>query len=60
MAVTKHISLGFMQQGDSRKPRKMRLMIQTEDLKVETLVDMNEHQFAAFMSGQSIKVQAEL
>lgn len=56
----KHISLGFMSSSDVRKPRTIRLMVQSEDFLVETLADLSEHEFTALMAGQSIKVECEI
>lgn len=56
----KHISLGYMQSSDTREPRTMRLLVQSEDFVIETLADLSEHDFAALLSGQSIKVEAEI
>lgn len=57
---TRHISLGFMSQTDVRKPRLVRLMVQDEEFRVDTLVDLTEHEFTALMAGQSIKVECEI
>lgn len=59
MAI-KHVSLSFMSSNDTRQPRTMRLMVQDADWTIETLIDLSEHDFAAFMAGQSVKVEAEI
>jgi len=57
---TKHISLSYLQPGDSRKPRQVRLMVQDEEWKIETLADLSEHEFTLLMAGHTIKVEAEI
>lgn len=57
---TRHVTLGFIASGDTRKPRTVRLMVQDRDFNVLSLVDFNEHDFVALMAGQSVQVEAEI
>lgn len=58
--TTRNVTLGFLAQGDTRQPRIVRLMVQDADFTVLSLIDFSEHDFTALMSGQNVKVEAEI